>query len=57
MPMRLIALLTKFRREKAGAAATEYALLIALVAFLSVTAWDGIGGSLKKIFEHITGYL
>ena len=55
--MRLLALLTKLRKENAGATATEYALLIALVAFLSVTVWDGIGSSLKKIFEHITGYL
>ena len=46
-----------FRRDESGANATEYALLIALVAFLSVAAWDGIGSSLKRIFETITAVL
>jgi len=55
--MRFFAVLSKLRRERAGATATEYALLIGLVAFLSVTAWEGIGASLKKIFEHITTFL
>ena len=34
-----------------GATATEYALLIALVAGLSIAVWTGIGDSLAKIFQ------
>lgn len=47
-------LLQRFERDEAGATAVEYALLIGLVAFLSVTAWDGIGTSLRRIFEMVT---
>lgn len=46
-----------FWRDEAGATATEYALLIGLVAFLSITAWDGIGASVRKVFEAVTAAL
>ncbi len=52
--MELRTLLKRFRGDEAGATAVEYALLIGLVAFLSVTAWDGIGTSLRRIFEMVT---
>lgn len=55
--MRFSDILNKLCRERSGATSTEYALLIALIAFLSVAAWMGIGDSLKKIFEHIITYL
>ena len=50
----------QFRRlchDESGATATEYALLIGLVAFLSVTAWDGIGVTVRKVFEAVTAAL
>jgi len=50
-------LFRRFRRDQSGATAVEYALLIGLVAFLSVTAWDGIGVSLRRVFETITAAL
>lgn len=55
--MSLRNLFHRFRHDQLGATATEYALLIALVAFLSVTAWDGIGSSVRKVFEAVTAAL
>lgn len=55
--MRILALLGKFARARRGATSTEYALLIALISFLSVAAWMGIGDGLKAVFEHITSVL
>ena len=55
--MRFPAILHDFTRDRGGATATEYALLIALVAFLSVAALGGIGDSLKSIFQYITTHL
>lgn len=55
--MFLHSLFHRFRRDQSGATATEYALLIALVAFLSVTAWDGIGSTVRKVFEAVTAAL
>lgn len=55
--MRFLNVLRQFGRDRSGANATEYALLIGLVAFISVTAWDGIGVSLRRIFEYINTYL
>jgi len=55
--MRLQTSLRNFARDRRGATAVEYALLIALIAFLSVAAWAGIGDSLKSIFEYITTFL
>lgn len=55
--MRFRAILPKFARDLGGATAVEYALLIALIAFLSIAAWAGIGDSLKSIFEYITTFL
>jgi Flp pilus assembly pilin Flp len=55
--MRFYAILTKFARDRGGATATEYALLIALVAGLSIAVWTGIGDSLSKIFQYITNAL
>ena len=52
--MSLHHLYSRFRRDEAGATATEYALLIGLVAFLSITAWDGIGANVRKVFQAIT---
>ena len=49
--------LTAFARQRSGATSVEYALLIALVAALSIAAWMGIGDGLKAIFEHITAVL
>ena len=55
--MRFYAILTEFARDRGGATATEYALLIALVAGLSIAVWTGIGDSLAKIFQYITNAL
>ena len=52
--MSLRRLFNRFRRDESGATATEYALLIALIAFLSITAWDGIGSTVRKVFEAVT---
>jgi Flp pilus assembly pilin Flp len=57
IPMRFLAVLHRFARAQCGATATEYALLIALISFLSVAAWMGIGDGLKNIFEYITAVL
>ena len=55
--MALRAFIRRLRHDQSGATATEYALLIGLIAFISVTAWDGIGRSLRRIFETITAAL
>ena len=55
--MRFQAILRKFARDRGGATATEYALIIALIAFLSVAALGGIGDALKSIFQYINGFL
>jgi len=55
--MSLRNLLQRFNRDESGATAVEYALLIALVAFVSVTAWDGIGSTVRKVFEAVTAAL
>jgi Flp pilus assembly pilin Flp len=55
--MRLINAFRRLGRDRGGASTVEYALLIGLVAFISVTAWDGIGVSLRRIFEYINTYL
>ena len=55
--MRRLKFLTTFARQRSGATSVEYALLIALISFLSVAAWMGIGDGLKAVFEQITGVL
>lgn len=55
--MRLLAHLAAFARQRRGATAVEYALLIALIGALSIAAWMGIGDGLKNIFEYITSVL
>ena len=50
-PTQFYAILTEFARDRGGATATEYALLIALVAGLSIAVWTGIGDSLAKILQ------
>jgi Flp pilus assembly pilin Flp len=55
--MRLLPSLRKLRHDEGGATATEYALLIGCVAFICLFAWDGIGASLRRIFEYINTYL
>lgn len=55
--MRFLAVLIRFARARCGATSTEYALLIALISFLSVAAWMGIGDGLKAVFEQITSAL
>ena len=49
--------LNQFRRDVSGATTTEYAFLIGLVSFLCVTAWDGIGATVRKVFEAVTAAL
>lgn len=46
-------LLKRFLRDLRGTTAVEYALLIGLIALVSVAAWIGIGDALKRIFEQI----
>ena len=36
-------LLRKFRRNQSGAAAIEYAMIVALISVLAITAWRNIG--------------
>jgi Flp pilus assembly pilin Flp len=55
--MRFFGRLEAFAHGRDGATAVEYALLIALVSFLSVAAWMGIGDGLKTIFNYIIAYL
>jgi Flp pilus assembly pilin Flp len=55
--MRLLDHLVDFARARTGATSVEYALLIALISFLSIAAWMGIGDGLKAIFEYITASL
>jgi Flp pilus assembly pilin Flp len=50
-------ILAYFCRAEHGATAVEYALLIGLIALLSVAAWTSIGNALKKIFEYIAGFV
>ncbi len=49
--------LSLFGRDESGATAVEYALLIALVAFLSALVLGGIGDGLKTIFQKVTAHL
>ena len=57
LAMRRLKFLTTFARQRSGATSVEYALLIALISFLSVAAWMGIGDGLKSVFEQITSVL
>ncbi|MCW5771880.1 MAG: Flp family type IVb pilin [Rhodospirillaceae bacterium] len=39
--------------DERGTTAVEYALLIGLIALVSVTAWTAIGDALKAVFQQL----
>ena len=45
--------LRKFLKDKTGASAVEYGLLVALIAAVIVGAVTLLGGNLKATFEYI----
>lgn len=47
----------RFRRDQSGATATEYAFLVGLIALVCATAWDGIGATVRKVFEAVSAAL
>jgi len=44
--------LTKLWREQEGQDLTEYALLVVLVALVSITAITGLGTAISKVFSN-----
>lgn len=42
----MISLLRKFRRDQSGATAIEYALIVALISVVAITAYSNIGTNL-----------
>ena len=42
----MLTLLRKFRRDQSGATAIEYALIVALISVVAITAYNSIGTSL-----------
>lgn len=45
----------RFRRDRSGATAIEYALIAALVAMVIVTAIAAVGTSLSSTFQTVSG--
>ena len=55
--MNLVSMLKSLVRNDEGQDLLEYALLVALIALVAVTAVGLAGGSVKGIFENIAGQL
>jgi len=45
----------RFRRNRSGATAIEYALIAALVAMVIITAVAAVGTSLSTTFQNVAG--
>ena len=44
----------RFRRDKSGATAVEYSLVVAIVAVSAIAGMDAFGGSLVDMLDHIS---
>ena len=53
--MNLVTFLNSFRRDDEGQDLLEYALLVALIAIVCVTAVTSAGTTVQGIFEEIAG--
>jgi pilus assembly protein Flp/PilA len=50
---KLIAAAKKFATEEEGASLVEYALLVALLAVVSITILTTLGGSISTLFTRV----
>ena len=44
----------RFRRDKSGATAVEYSLVVAIVAVSAIVGMDAFGSSLVDMLDHIS---
>ena len=49
--------MNRFFREEEGQGLVEYALIIGLIAIVSIAALSAAGGSVSGLFENINGKL
>jgi Flp pilus assembly pilin Flp len=54
---RVVRSVTGFWRDRCGAVAVQYALLMVLIAVVCIGAWNGIATSLSAIFSYIVLFL
>ena len=47
----------KFFKNNKGATAIEYGLIAALIAVAAIAAMQGLGNSLNKTFDNVSGKL
>lgn len=57
LPMRVYLAYTSVRDREEGQALVEYALLLALVAIVSIGILTTLGGSVSKVFSKINADL
>jgi pilus assembly protein Flp/PilA len=50
-------MLRKFLRDQSGATATEYGLIVALIAVGCIIALEAIGGNLSSVFMKVNSKL
>jgi pilus assembly protein Flp/PilA len=53
----MLKIIRKLKKNRAGATAIEYGLIAALVSVAAVGALTQLGGSLKAMFETVSGKL